>query len=490
MIKITNNNIILYLLLFLLGCADSPTHTNIFDPDTPNEEPSAVELRPDLITDMTNHSISFNWTESGDEDFYSYNIYRSDQPGVDTSSTLLGKHQYPFLNAIIDTGLQPNTQYCYKVYTEDKGGLITGSNELCVSTVPDIYYCFRLSAEGAGTEDFGLNSKTDVVTHNNNSNWCFAILERDWSLVFYARSFDPQDPFDTGSNSNGLWLTLIEGDTDGDGAPDLYEIFASTDPYDNYSYPWLDVDDYIHLPPTQIVVIKNDNSSSTTIFVLLKEQHPFYSSKILKFTGDWDTEVFSLDENWSKDNISWASPYSNTPGVIEYRPCYTITKYSSDELLMGTGWDYVICDLNGNLHQVVEADIYSGVASVGKDSPAGDSYIYLTNWDGTIFKYDNAGNLLTSWHGFEFNAGSLVPIGLFADHSGNVFISDPGLNTVNRYDSEGQLISRWGGINAEFNYPFYFAEQNAVHGQGSVWGDNNNNLFIIDMHSYRARATY
>ena len=88
MLNKNNNKLIHLLLFFLLGCADEITHSNIFDPDTPNEYPIAVELRTDLITDMTNHSISFHWTESGDEDFYSYNIYRSDQPGVDTSSTL------------------------------------------------------------------------------------------------------------------------------------------------------------------------------------------------------------------------------------------------------------------------------------------------------------------------------------------------------------------------------------------------------------------
>jgi len=97
MLKKENNKLIHFLLLFLLGCADEPTHSNIFDPDTPNEEPSAVELRTDLITDMTNHAISFDWTESGDYDFFNYNIYRSDQPGVDTSSTLIGRHPYPFL---------------------------------------------------------------------------------------------------------------------------------------------------------------------------------------------------------------------------------------------------------------------------------------------------------------------------------------------------------------------------------------------------------
>ena len=167
--RITRISVLCLLSLFF-GCADEPTHSNVFDPDTPNNPPSAVELRTDLVTDMTNHSISFDWTESGDDDFFNYNIYRSDQPGVDTSSTLLGRHPYPFLNAITDTGLQQNRSYCYKVYTEDKGGLRTASNELCVTSVPDIYYCGRFTLEGSGTEYLYHFSKMDVVTHGSTSN--------------------------------------------------------------------------------------------------------------------------------------------------------------------------------------------------------------------------------------------------------------------------------------------------------------------------------
>ena len=84
----------------------------------------------------------------------------------------------------------------------------------------------------------------------------------------------------------------------------------------------------------------------------------------------------------------------------------------------------------------------------------------------------------------------MVPIGLFADNRGNVFISDTELGTVNRYNSDGILVSRWGGINQEFVYPFYFSEQVAIYSQASLIGDNNNNLFIVDMHTYRSRVAY
>ena len=477
MIKKGNNKLIYFLLLFLLACADEPTHSNVFDPDTPNNPPSAVELRTDLVTDMTNHSISFDWTESGDDDFFNYNIYRSDQPGVDTLSTLIGTHPYPFLNTITDTGLQQNRSYCYNVYTEDKGGLITASNELCVTSVPDIYYCGRLSLEGSGTDYLYHFSKMDVVTHDNTSNECYAILESNWDLYFYAGAYDPDDP--SGCRIEIIWTNIIGGDSDNDGAPDLYEIYGEADPYDADNYPSVDVNIYPHITPTKVVVFKDDNSSSTTLLVLLRGGEPYYDSKIIKFTGDWDEGEFYLDTSW----------YDN--GVFRTSRNTAIARSSSDILIVGEGWGYRTFDLSGNELSFVEVpEVYIGVISVGKDSPTGSNKIYLTNWNGTIFKYESDGNFLTSWQGFDWNSGSLVPIGLFADNRGNVFISDTELGTVNRYNSEGILVSRWDGINQEFVYPFYFSEQVAIYSQASLIGDNNNNLFIVDMHTYRSRAAY
>ncbi|SVE13867.1 uncharacterized protein METZ01_LOCUS466721, partial [marine metagenome] len=248
---------------------DPPSHSNIFDPDTPNEDPTAIELRTDLITDMTNHSITFDWTESGDEDFYSYKIYRSDHSGVDTSSILLGTHQYPFLNAITDTGLQPNTQYCYKVYTEDKGGLITPSNELCATTAPDIYYSGYIVEEGAGGPFQNHFSRMDVVTHapDNTSTVFYAVIHQGWGLSLWGNDYNTGDP---GYPTDTQWYTLIYSgdDSDDDGQNDLFEIYGESDREDPDDVPehW-DMEQFPHITPRQVVVFKEPSSSSVSIFV-------------------------------------------------------------------------------------------------------------------------------------------------------------------------------------------------------------------------------
>ena len=86
---------IICLSIILLNCVDDPIHSNVYESKMPNTSSSVVELKTELITDLTNHSMKIGWTESGDEDFFSYNIYRSLEAGVDTFDSLIGIHPYP-----------------------------------------------------------------------------------------------------------------------------------------------------------------------------------------------------------------------------------------------------------------------------------------------------------------------------------------------------------------------------------------------------------
>ncbi len=467
--------IFISFIYILFSCADEPLHTNVFDPNTPNDPPDPVELRTDLITAITNESITFGWTESGEEDFFSYNIYRSTDPGVDTSSALIGRHLHPFLNTDEDMGLQPNTSYYYKIYTEDKGGLSSGGNELRVNTSPNIYYAGRLVTDGGGTENLYHYSKTDAVVHHNETHLCFAVLEKNWDLFLDIRAFATGDPLDDGSSLD--WAELIIGDTDGDNEPDMYEIFANSNPYDSEDIPTYDISIYPHVTPNQVVVYKGAESSATTVFVFFRHGDHYEYSKIIKFTGNWDEQSFTLDTAWFDQ------------GVLRLERSNAIAKYSEDKLLVAEGRQYRILDLSGNELFAAEVEVYIGIMAVGKESPNGDKRIYLNNWSGEIFKYDESGNFLTSWQAFKKNTGTLVPLGMFADNRGNVFVTDTGLNTVNRYDSEGNFISRWEGINTDFHYFYHFDEQVAIYNQASISGDNSN-LFVVDMNSYRSRATY
>ena len=50
----------------------------------------------------------------------------------------------------------------------------------------------------------------DVVTHDNTSNECYAILESNWDLYFYAGAYDPDDP--SGCRIEIIWTNIIGGD--------------------------------------------------------------------------------------------------------------------------------------------------------------------------------------------------------------------------------------------------------------------------------------
>ena len=109
--------------------------------------------------------------------------------------------------------------------------------------------------EGSGTEYLYHFSKMDVVTHGSTSNECYAIIESNWDLDFYARAYDPQDP--SSCSMGYIWTNIIGGDSDNDGAPDLYEIYGEADPYDADNYPSVDVNIYPHITPTKVVVFKD-----------------------------------------------------------------------------------------------------------------------------------------------------------------------------------------------------------------------------------------
>ncbi len=461
---ITRSSVLCLLILFL-GCADEPTHSNIFDPDTPNDPPNAVALRPDLINYITNTTIDISWTESGDDDFFLYNVYRSVGSQATTQSTLIGQYVYPFQTSVNDTGLQPNTAYYYSVNTEDKGGLTTASNELALTTAPDIYRIQRFVAEGSINVNLFL-SKMDVFRIDNFVYMGFAGTTVSWDLRLLIKEFDSMDVTD-----RGTWYLsnyLIIGDSDGDGEPDLYEILYDADPDNADDFPGRSYVNYPSMPPMQCIIMKDESSQITSIFVLYIT---FPTSKIMKFTGNLDANDFQLDATWF-DN-----------GIMSLYGCYGIMSLSASQLLVSHERSITIFGLSGNEEFNFTPGEWLPIMSVGRDSPSGTDYIYMTNWSGLIYKFDIDGNLLATWQGSSAeNTGHLSPIGLYADYQGNVFISDQNLGTINRFNSEGDFISRWYGSSFPFENRFGFDQSISPFGQASISGDKANSIFIIDQH--------
>jgi len=96
------------------------------------DEPSAVTLSQP--TAISTSRIALDWTESEDEDFESYTIYRNETGAVTESDllvTTIGDINRTYYD---DSGLRENTTYYYRVYTANEGGLTTRSNEVDATT--------------------------------------------------------------------------------------------------------------------------------------------------------------------------------------------------------------------------------------------------------------------------------------------------------------------------------------------------------------------
>ena len=449
------------IIIFLIGCAETPSHTNIYDPETPNNPPNAVELKSDLINYITNNSIEFEWTESGDEDFFRYNVYRSDQPGVDTNSTLLASHPYPFLTSIKDTGLIANTSYYYKVYTEDKGGRATASNEFRIMTAPDIFYIGVFGQQREfGNE--GYISKIAVISHNNVCYTFFARLTRDWDLEICMIDFDMES---VEQKWNKPFKKLISGDSDNDGEPDMYEIYQFADPDDPDVKPEVNYLTYPLISPTQIAVIKDENSTNITLFVL------FGRNSIFKFNGDLNSSDYSLDITWH-DNGMLRLDY--------FYWMYSISIFSPTQLLVANGPQIVFCSIEGDELSIIDVEPYwASMITVGKDTPSGQKYIYICEYPGFISKIDETGTRIDKWPGIPKRMDYLATSDLYADYNGNVFIIDCISGTVNKFNSSGELLCKWYEIET-WNMVLSFTKNLGEFGHVSITGDKEKYLFFVD----------
>lgn len=449
----------------MIGCAEDPTHSNLFDPSTPNEPPEAVELDTDLIDYISNNSITLSWTESGAEDFYKYKVYRSDQPDMTTDATLIGEYAYSFWTTIIDNDLQPNTPYYYRVYTEDKGGELTASNEFKISTAPDIYIRQQFAEDGQ-TGSRAYISQMDVISSIDSSFVFVAGVTRGYDLILDVIGVNKYDK----RWGNRKLVVLMEGDTDGDGESDLYEIYTNSDPYDPGITPAVSSNNAQPFSPLKVLVMEKEPMLTSDVFVLFNHSDLYDPSKLLKFVRNSVSEQYILDTSW-KEN-----------GIQRIGASWAMEKLTSSQFVINEYPDIVYYDLEGNeqLRFQQQPGQFPVFISLGKNESADTQYLYTTGWNGVICKYDIDGNFVDEWSDMSTPVGYTSPIGLYADNKGNIFISDYGLKTVNRFDSEGNLISRWYGVNYIYNFSFDFNEQLGRFGEASIGGDGEGNVFIID----------
>ena len=101
---------------------------------TSYDAPPAAVLLQDP-TDITGTGMTLAWEQSEALDFGLYRLFRSESPVVDESTALVyetGDQESLFF---MDSALQPNTLYYYRVYVTDTWGISSGSNVVHATTL-------------------------------------------------------------------------------------------------------------------------------------------------------------------------------------------------------------------------------------------------------------------------------------------------------------------------------------------------------------------
>jgi fibronectin type 3 domain-containing protein len=97
--------------------------------------PAPVQLFPAQLLATATPSVHLSWTRNNDSDFLSYHLYKSLSPHVDSTSALVSAFTVKQQTTAVDSGVQSDQTYYYRLYVTDIQGLSTGSNTVQI-TVP------------------------------------------------------------------------------------------------------------------------------------------------------------------------------------------------------------------------------------------------------------------------------------------------------------------------------------------------------------------
>jgi len=142
-----------------------------------DEPPTDVELLSP--SDITENSMSLNWTRNFDSDFAAYKLYRDLNPAVTQSSELITTITNSAENYYTDTGLQASTTYYYRVYVMDMANQHTASNVVSATTLTQLgnwsvnaTLGTTLYAVDALNENFAFAvGDNGVIFYYNGSEW-------------------------------------------------------------------------------------------------------------------------------------------------------------------------------------------------------------------------------------------------------------------------------------------------------------------------------
>ncbi|MCA9342384.1 6-bladed beta-propeller, partial [Candidatus Saccharibacteria bacterium] len=138
-----------------------------------------------------------------------------------------------------------------------------------------------------------------------------------------------------------------------------------------------------------------------------------------------------------------------------------IQKFDSNgNFLMTYGWgvddgsnEFQICTSGCQEGSVGSGDgQFNSPRAIAIDS-SDNMYVSDTN-NSRIQKFDSNGNFITKWGSSGSEDGEFsLPQGIAVDLQNNVYVVDSYNNRVQKFDSNGDYITKWGDTTGQFNYP-------------------------------------
>ncbi len=123
--------------------------------------PEAAQLSAFVVSE---ESIELSWTRSSASDFQGYQVFRAETAPVNTSSLLVRSETSAGNTTFRDTDLEPSKDYYYIVYTIDRTGLRSASNQVKSTTktneIPGAVVLFK-SDEDSTSVGIGWTLNTD-----------------------------------------------------------------------------------------------------------------------------------------------------------------------------------------------------------------------------------------------------------------------------------------------------------------------------------------
>ncbi|KAF5418121.1 MAG: Virginiamycin B lyase [Candidatus Methanophagaceae archaeon] len=122
------------------------------------------------------------------------------------------------------------------------------------------------------------------------------------------------------------------------------------------------------------------------------------------------------------------------------------------------------------------ADIVEDVAFWGPRGIAvdGSGNVYVVDTDNNrTQKFDSNGNFITKWGSYGTGDGEFQrPRGIAVDNGGNVFVADTRNDRIQKFDSNGNFITKWGS---------YGTGDGEFYEPAGIAVDNSGNVFVADI---------